>query len=206
VPAQRRNLGSRARSRSRPASTRKSAVRGMSLGLASDERHRACQLRRGSPVPRRGLFAAKSGSISKCIEQAHSRQNFPCYRIMLTLLKSCTYADSMASAKSSGVRGHRQNTLINSKRAAAKRPKNKVFIPCYLHFFREEQARPVRIELRTQPGSAGSVAHQHARIFWIDGRRTRAAAKAPRRKRPSRFPRDRPLILLHWQINRGASS
>jgi hypothetical protein len=30
----------------------------MSLGLASDERHRACQLRRGSPVPRRGLFAA----------------------------------------------------------------------------------------------------------------------------------------------------
>jgi len=34
------------------------------------------------------------------IAQAHSGQNFPCYRIMLTLLKSCTYADSMASAKS----------------------------------------------------------------------------------------------------------
>jgi hypothetical protein len=36
------------------ASTPKSAVRGMSLGLASEERHRACQLRRGSLVPRRG--------------------------------------------------------------------------------------------------------------------------------------------------------
>src|SRR5262249_15883279 len=88
---------------------------------------------------------------------AHSGQNFPCYRIMLTLLKSCTYADSMASAKSSGVRCHRQNTLINSQRAAAQRPKNRVFIPCYLHFFREEQARPVRIGLRTQPRSRVST-------------------------------------------------
>src|SRR5215472_4066785 len=33
-----------------------------------------------------------------------------------------------------------------------------VFIPCYLHFFREEQARPVRIGLRTQPRSRVSVA------------------------------------------------
>jgi len=32
-----------------------------------------------------------------------------------------------------------------------------VFIPCYLHFFREEQARPVRIGLRTQPRSRVSL-------------------------------------------------
>src|SRR5262249_45931147 len=43
-------------SRSRLASTRKSAVRGMSLGLASDERHRPSYLPRGSPfgAPDRG--------------------------------------------------------------------------------------------------------------------------------------------------------
>ena len=32
----------------------------------------------------------------------------------------------------------------------------------------------------------GTLLKYHSRIFWIDGRRTRAAAKAPQRKRPCR--------------------
>jgi hypothetical protein len=35
-----------------------------------------------------------------------------------------------------------------------------------------------------------------SRIFWIDGRRTRAAAKAPQRKKAVPFPSDRPSILI----------
>src|SRR5260370_865416 len=66
---------------------------------------------------------------------------------------------------------------------------------------RANRKAEVRAELTKQldvkrPDIRARGRKYRSRIFWIDGRRTRAAAKAPQRKKAVPFPSDRPSILI----------
>ena len=47
-------------------------------------------------------------------------------------------------------------------------------------------------------GPGGTRSKYRSRIFWIDGRRTRAAAKGATAEKAVPFPSDRPSIFLHY--------